>query len=217
MSITHHPSHQILGRLAAGTLDAGQRLVIEVHAASCPHCRDLLGAFDCIGGEALEAAVPVQMVTDAFERVMARAQTSTPTPPPNQANATETNFEDGLLPPQLRNYAIGKRRRVAPGVSLRPITLPFPSASRVFLLQSAPGTKMLEHTHSGTEFTCVLSGSFTHDKGRYMPGDFDFGDAGVDHEPMVTADGVCICLVAMTGELKPHGWFGRMIAPFIRI
>jgi len=215
MSITHHPSDKILGQCAAGTLDAGQRLVIEVHAASCSRCQDLLSAFALIGGEALEAAAPVDMTKNAFERVLARTQVSAPTPP--QANATETDLKDGPLPRLLRNYAIGKRRRVAPGVSLRPIRLPFPSSSRVFLLRSAPGTKMLEHTHSGTEFTCVLSGSFTHTKGRFTPGDFDFGDAGVDHEPVVSPEGVCVCLVAMSGELKPHGWFGRMIAPFIRI
>lgn len=215
MSITHHPSDDILGRYAAGALDAGQRLVVDVHAASCRRCRGLLDALSCIGGEAVEAAAPVDMTEAAFEQVMARALVSTPAP--MQANAPDADLEDGPLPLPLRNYAIGKRRRLAPGVSLRPIALPLPSASRVFLLRSAPGTKMLEHTHSGTEFTCVLKGSFAHENGRFLPGDFDYGDPEVDHEPVVTADGVCVCLVAMTGELEPRGWFGRIIAPFIRM
>lgn len=214
MSITHHPSDDILGRYATGRLGGAQRLVIDVHAASCPRCRGTLEVFGCLGGEALEVTTPVDMTANAFDRVMAGALASTHAEP---ANSAAVDLEDGPLPRALRNFPIGKRRRIAPGVSLRPIALPFPSESRLFLLRSAPGTKMLEHTHSGTEFTCVLSGSFAHEKGQYGPGDFDFGDSEVDHKPIVTADGVCVCLVAMTGELKPNGWFGRLIAPFIRI
>jgi hypothetical protein len=29
--------------------------------------------------------------------------------------------------------------------------------ARAFLLQSSPGTRMLEHTHTGSELTCVLN------------------------------------------------------------
>jgi putative transcriptional regulator len=215
MSITHHPSDEILGQYATGRLGGAQRLVIDVHAASCPRCRRTLEVFGCLGGEALEAAAPVDMAENAFDRVMMRALASTPVD--KQSNSAVADLEDGPLPSALRNFPIGKRRRIAPGVSLRPIALPFPSESRLFLLRSAPGTTMLEHTHSGTEFTCVLTGSFAHEKGRYGPGDFDFGDSDVDHKPVVTDDGVCVCLVAMTGDLKPNGWFGRLIAPFIRI
>jgi putative transcriptional regulator len=215
MSITHHPNDDILGRYATGRLGGAQRLVIDVHAVSCSHCRGTLEVFNRLGGEALEATDPVGMTEYAFDRVMAGVLASTLVD--KHAHPDSTDLQDGPLPRALRNFPIGKRRRIAPGVSLRPIALPFSSESRLFLLRSAPGTKMLEHTHSGTEFTCVLSGSFVHEKGRYIPGDFDFGDSDVDHKPIVTDDGVCVCLVAMTGELKPNGWFGRLIAPFIRI
>lgn len=215
MRITHHPSDDILGRYATGRLGGAQRLVIDVHAASCPRCRGTLEFFKRLGGEALEGTSPVDMTENAFDRVMAGVLA--PTSADKLADSAVVDSEDGPLPRALRNFPIGKRRRIAPGVSLRPIALPFPSESRLFLLRSAPGTKMLEHTHSGTEFTCVLSGSFAHEKGRYGPGDFDFGDSDVDHKPIVTNDGVCVCLVAMTGDLKPNGWFGRLIAPFIRI
>ena len=40
---------------------------------------------------------------------------------------------------------------------------------------------MLEHTHTGTEMTCVLTGSFSHEAGHYGPGDFDLGDESVNH------------------------------------
>ena len=106
---------------------------------------------------------------------------------------------------------------MAPGVSMRPIELPGPSRSRAFLLRSNPGTRMLEHTHTGTELTCVLRGSFSHEGGRFGPGDFDFGDETQDHQPIVGDGEPCLCLVAMTGDLRMNGFFGRLISPFVRL
>jgi putative transcriptional regulator len=76
---------------------------------------------------------------------------------------------------------------------------------------------MLEHTHTGIELTCVLRGSFSHEGGRFGPGDFDFGDETLDHQPIVGSDEPCLCLVAMTGDLRMNGFFGRLIGPFVRL
>ncbi len=121
------------------------------------------------------------------------------------------------LPDLLKRCQFGKRRKVAPGVSVQPIKLSHQGRARAFLLQSAPGTHMLEHTHTGTELTCVLKGSFSHQGGRFGPGDFDYGDDDVDHRPIVGDEGPCLCLVAMTGDLRMNGILGRLISPFIRL
>ena len=76
---------------------------------------------------------------------------------------------------------------------------------------------MLEHSHTGTDLTCVLKGSFRHQGGNYGPGDFDFGDGAVDHQPVVGGEEPCLCLVSMTGDLRMNGFFGRLIGPFVRI
>ena len=76
---------------------------------------------------------------------------------------------------------------------------------------------MLEHTHTGVELTCVLTGSFSHEGGHFGPGDFDFGDDSLDHQPLVGGEADCVCLVAMTGDLKLKGWLGRAIQPFLRL
>ena len=136
---------------------------------------------------------------------------------PPQPSAPADSFADDDLPEILRHYRIGRRRWVAPGVSMRPIALPGPSRSRAFLLSSNPGTHMLEHTHTGTELTCVLRGSFSHEGGRFGAGDFDFGDETLDHEPTVGDGEPCLCLVAMTGDLRINGFFGRLISPFVRL
>jgi putative transcriptional regulator len=213
MNISHHPPEDLLAKFATGTLPPAERLVVAVHVSMCRHCRRLSGAIEHLAGEALEDATPVRLADGAFESVMARIKCEPAAP---QAEAAFVN-DDDALPPILRRCRIGKRRRVAPGVSLRPILLPEVGNSRAFLLQSAPGTRMLEHSHTGTELTCVLEGSFSHQGGTYRPGDFDFGDDAVDHQPVVGGERDCLCVVAMTGDLRMNGLFGRLIGPFVRI
>jgi len=121
------------------------------------------------------------------------------------------------LPKFVRRYPFGTWQWIAPRVHLRPIALPDASDTRVFLLKSGPGTKMLEHSHTGIEMTCVLSGAFQHDGGHFGPGDFDLGDETVDHRPIVDTGEDCICLVAMQGELRLNGLLGRLMQPFVRL
>ena len=76
---------------------------------------------------------------------------------------------------------------------------------------------MIEHTHTGFEMSCVLSGSFVHAGGHFGPGDFDLGDGADDHEIMIDSQDDCICLIAMQGDLKLNGMIGRLLQPLIRM
>jgi putative transcriptional regulator len=215
MTINHHPPEDLLASFATGALDEAERLVVAVHVAGCERCGRFVQAMEQLAGAALEDAAPAPMAAGSFDAIMARihagpAEAVPPLPPRMIAEHSD-------LPEVLRRYRIGKRRRVAPGVSMQPIELAGAGKARAFLLQSAPGTRMLEHSHSGTELTCVLKGSFSHQGGRYGPGDFDYGDDDVDHRPIVGDEGPCLCLVAMTGDLRMNGFFGRLISPFIRL
>ena len=216
MTINHHPPEDLLADFAAGRLDEADRLVISVHAAQCPRCRRFIAAIEQLAGAALEQASPVSMADNAFATLMARIDEPATLPPATTSSPPVQPLDDDL-PKILRSYRFGKSRRVAPGVKLQPIMLPGADKSRAFLLWSAPGTRMLEHTHTGTELTLVLKGSFSHQGGEYRPGDFDFGDGDVDHQPIVGSDMPCLCLVSMSGDLKLHGWLGRLISPFVRL
>jgi putative transcriptional regulator len=129
----------------------------------------------------------------------------------------EGDIEIPGLPKFVRRYRFGRWNWVAPFVHVRPIELPEPGQTRVFLLKSGPGTRLLQHSHTGVEMTCVLTGGFSQEQGHYGPGDFDLGDESVDHHPVVDADGDCICLVAMQGELRLAGLLGRLMQPFVRL
>ncbi|MGJ4966115.1 ChrR family anti-sigma-E factor [Bradyrhizobium sp. SZCCHNRI1009] len=216
MTISHHPPEDLLADFATGALDEAERLVVGVHVADCGRCQRFVRAIEQLAGASLDAAEPIATGADAFDAVMARIDRR-PQAAPQVSEVAEHDPELADLPEMVRRCKIGKRRRVAPGISMRPILLPGTGKSRAFLLRSEPGARMLEHTHSGNELTCVLKGSFSHLGGYYGPGDFDYGDDEVDHRPVVGDEGPCLCLVAMTGDLRMHGLLGRLISPFVRL
>jgi putative transcriptional regulator len=216
MTISHHPTEDLLADFALATLGEAEQLVVGVHVAQCDRCRRFVAAIEQLAGSALEAAEPMPLAAGAFEAVMARNDRS-PRPQPRETVPLSSDPELADLPDMLRRCRIGKRRRVAPGISMRPIQLSGAGPSRAFLLRSEPGTRMIEHSHTGSELTLVLKGSFSHQGGRYGPGDFDLGDDEVDHRPIVGDEGPCLCVVAMSGDLRMHGLLGRLTSPFVRL
>jgi putative transcriptional regulator len=106
-------------------------------------------------------------------------------------------------------------RSVGGGFAWRRLTLPYAPKANLIMLKVQPGQKMPHHTHSGTEYTQVLQGSFHDDFGRYVAGDCIEADDDVDHQPIIDSDVECICLAAVEGRLKLRGWMARMMQPFL--
>jgi putative transcriptional regulator len=216
MSIEHHPTDSLLAAFAAGTLDHGQHIAIATHLVTCPQCRTFIRSMEQVGGAVLTSLPPAVMTNGALAAVEARLNE------PAQPAAADMIFtlpetEIAGLPKFVRRYQFGNWKWVAPAVHLRRIMLPYASDTRVFLLKSGPGTKMLEHAHTGFEMTCVLSGAFSQDGAHFGPGDFDLGDETVDHKPVVDSGEDCVCLVAMQGSLRLNGLLGRIMQPFVRL
>jgi putative transcriptional regulator len=216
MKIHHHPPEELLMAFAAGLLDLGQQVAVATHLVGCPHCRNSVRAVEHVGGALLAGLPPTAMSTAALANVEARldAPVSSAAIPPRRA---EGLADVPGLPHFVRNYSAGPWRWIAPKVHFRPIQLPVSSLTRVFLLKSRPGTKMIEHTHTGFEMSCVLSGSFVHAGGHFGPGDFDLGEGADDHEITIDSTVDCVCLVAMQGELKLNGLIGRLLQPLVRM
>ncbi|MDO9297880.1 ChrR family anti-sigma-E factor [Bradyrhizobium sp.] len=215
MTIHHHPPDELLTAFAAGLLDLGQHVAIATHLVGCTHCRDAVRTMEHVGGAVLAGLPPTAMSSGAFASVAARLdRLVAPALPPRRAAGLA---DIPGLPPFVREYAAGPWRWIAPKVHLRPIQLPEASSTRVFLLKSRPGTRMIEHTHTGFEMSCVLTGSFVHAGGHFGPGDFDLGDGDDDHEIMIDSQDDCICLIAMEGDLKLNGMIGRLLQPLIRM
>jgi putative transcriptional regulator len=216
MTVHHHPPDDLLTAFAAGVLDLGQHVAIATHLVGCPRCRAVMQAMEHVGGAVLAGLPPAAMSAGAFAAVEARLSNVVPAAAPPETGTAALADVPGL-PRFVRDYRADSWKWIAPKVHLRPIRLPEAATTRVFLLKSRPGTKMIEHTHTGFEMTCVLSGSFVHAGGHFGPGDFDLGDGAVDHEIIIDSEDDCICLIAMQGDLKLNGMIGRLLQPFIRM
>ncbi|MBI1201218.1 MAG: anti-sigma factor [Rhodopseudomonas sp.] len=214
MTIHHHPSNETLATYAAGTLDLGRRLVVASHLDRCDACRKAVRGFEQVAGTMLEDLPPTTMSADALARTLARID-GLGADESRRASFRE-DFEPGL-PACLRRYELGRWRWIGPGVEMRSIVVPGANDVRVFLLKGAPGTRLPQHSHSGTELTLILDGAYAHEGGRFGAGDFEEADESVEHRPIVSDDEACICLVALEGRLKLSGFMGALLNPFVRL
>jgi putative transcriptional regulator len=216
MPISHHPPDDLLADYAVGALPESEHLVVAVHVAGCERCNQFVLTIEQLAGAALADAPPVPQAAGEFTTVMDRIVRS-PRGPQAAPPRVEADPDLADLPEPLQRCRMGRWRWVAPGLSQRPILLTPAGKSRAFLLQGQPGMRLIMHTHTGDELTQVLKGSYTDHLGRFEPGDLDFCDEQVEHELVIGDDGPCLCLVALTGDLKLRGLLGRLISPFIRL
>jgi len=214
MTIEHHPEEGTLAAYAVGALDLGQRVALATHLRSCPRCQGWVRAMEGLGGALIADSPRSEMRAGALAHALARLDEPQPATSPKAREAADAPPE---LPTFVRRYEFGPWRFVAPGVRMRPIHLPEPSPTRVFLLKVAANTTLLAHEHTALEMTCVLRGAFRHAGGRYGPGDFDLGEETVLHEPHIEPGQECVSLVAMQGELLWKGFWGRLAQPFLRL
>jgi putative transcriptional regulator len=162
----------------------------------------------------LEAEAPVALDTDALGRTLARidapASVMRPARRPDAAA-----LPDGIpMPAAIAACDVGSWRWVAPGAHIARVRPWADPRANLVLLRVAAGRRLPRHTHTGPELTLVLYGSFSDERGRYLPGDLDAAEADVRHEPVVDPDGECICLAAIDGRMRPDGWISRALQPF---
>lgn len=222
MTINHHPTVETLTELANGRLDASRTIVVEAHLECCDACRSQLRIMREVGGALLAEAGPVPMSHGALDQALKQIAAIEMVGEQLELDAGRDErgrIEDGEfeLPAAIRQHRLGKWKWIGPGIHRRMIDIGDDESARVFLLRAAPGTRMPDHSHTGTELTLVLSGAFKHCGGHFGPGDFDDADESVEHQPVVEQGEVCICLVAMQGNLKLSGVVGRLMQPLVRI
>ena len=214
MTILHHPSDETMAAYAGGALDTARRLVVASHLERCKTCRSFVRGAERIAGALMESMTPAELSAGALERTMARLEATEDSRAP--AEVADLQGEPGL-PACLRHYDLGSWRWVGPGVQMRSILLAPSDKTRLFLLKGAPGTRLPQHTHSGTELTSILVGSYHHEGGNFAAGDFEEADASTDHRPTVGVDQPCLCLVALDGRLKLSGMIGALLNPLVRL
>jgi putative transcriptional regulator len=219
MTITHHPPDDTVLRYANGTLPEAPAIVVATHLSFCPACRHRMETYEMLGGSMLEAVQPAALSADALSATLAKLDGIESNNGGRKSGAPEgrqrPDLPSGMTwPPPLLHYDIPAWRFVLPGVKFTALSLTGPAASQLLLVRGVPGAKLPSHGHDGTEYTCVLTGSFSDSSGTYTVGDLIEASEDHDHQPIVTPDAECVCLIAIDGHLRLHG-LARLLQPFL--
>jgi putative transcriptional regulator len=210
---TRHPCEDFILDYARGALELGRSLVLRAHLDACPACRASLRLAEAVGGVLVEDLEPAELAPDALATALARLDL-----PPPPAPAAGPRPDDWIrVPSDVLIAAERHKRWAAPGVWVAPVTRDRKTGARSYLLGIGAGIAVPMHTHRGTELVCVLKGAYK-DRGRiYHPGDFAENGDEVEHQPRVTGDGECVCLIAADHALVPRNLMARVMQPFVGI
>ncbi len=214
MTINHHPSDETLMRMATGALGAGPALVVSVHLEGCVVCRNRMANFEAVGGAILDEMPPVPLAVDLFGRTMERLEVAQPL----QAKDGTMIKHPALgikLPQAMRDCEVGPWKWLGPGFKWSKVRIAGSPEAKVMLLKGRAGLHLPEHGHTGLEFMQILSGSLSDERGQYFPGDLDEADDEVDHRPVVGQESDCVCLAALEGDTRLHGFLGRLLRPIV--
>lgn len=217
MTHHHHATDETLMRYAAGTLGAGPSIVVAAHLPHCQACRARVSEFQSLGGAVLEELEPTALSPDALAGVLSRID-AVEERPARPAEAEKPVEIDGVrLPESLRGCDIGRWKWIGPGMRMSRVGVPHDPDANVILLKVGPGRALPDHGHVGTEFTYLVSGSYTDRFGQFKAGDIAEMDEDVEHQPIVDPDEDCICLAALEGKMRFNGFIGRMLQPIFGI
>ncbi|MFN4140553.1 ChrR family anti-sigma-E factor [Aestuariivirga sp.] len=216
MTPTHHLDASTLLAYAAGTLDEAFTVVAASHIALCPACRGAVRAAEGLGGELFDRMADTAISAGCRARTMAALDQAglhrLPVPGPKP----ELPVPLARLLPSQRLDEIGWKRK-APGVAIFDVKLPTGAKGQLKLLRIGAGRAMPEHGHGGEEITLVLKGAYRDHLGRFGAGDVADLDEEIEHQPVVEADGDCICLVATERPTRFKSFAARLMQPFVGI
>ncbi len=219
-----HPSDNLLLEFSAGNLDWALSICVSAHIQFCPHCRNKVMQFNSIGGTVLDKVEPQSVSASSFDSIMDKIKQTA-----NESVEDETTDITNRGDSDERTRALPKVvRKLIPDdkpLKWRYISSDLHSAQletgqdkyEVSFHKIKRGGKVVEHDHRGLEVTLVLEGSFSDDKGNYVPGDFIEKAPGDIHRPMAAQDQDCLCLSVVEAPVKVTGFIGKLINPFLSI
>ena len=91
------------------------------------------------------------------------------------------------------------------------------SDTQMWMLRGQPGLVLPAHSHRGSELTLVLKGSYFCGSEIFSTGDIQEADEHLEHQPVVTKQGECICLVVTEGRLNFKDTLPKIFQRFIGI
>lgn len=221
--IAYHPDSRFLTDFATANLPLSEAVCVSAHLEFCGKCRAHVKQLSEVGAILMAAGSGETVAQDSFERLMSKIDGAGEGMSPPVRSLTSQKSErkpscivpralKGVLPSgfdELNWVQLGSQLRVAP--------LTIDSGVReTALYDIRAGGRLPEHEHRGEEITVLLKGSFSDAEGSYSRGDFVVRNKGEAHQPTVTQDMDCICLVSLERPVKPRSWFYRLLEPYVQ-
>ena len=219
MTISHHLDEATILAYAAGTLNEAFSVVAAAHVSVCPSCRAAVRQAEAVGGNILEQVDAVAVSADTRARMMAQLDVVAPLNAPERPRPMASHE----LPRPLARLLGGSNldeirwRSLAPGIAVHDLPLSPQARGHLKLLRIGAGKAMPEHGHGGEEITLILKGAYRDKFGEFRAGDVADLDESMEHSPIVTEDGPCICLIATEAPTRMKGLFARILQPWFGI
>ncbi|QHQ35452.1 ChrR family anti-sigma-E factor [Algicella marina] len=204
-----HPHAEHLAGYASGTLSDGMSLLVSAHLTYCPACRRQVSQLEALAANQFHddvtgidaprldlalAALDEQSTDLPLQTPRAAPGSPLPAPLRHALGADIDELRWGMRLPGVSEYVLGGYE-----------------GEKVSLMRVRPGRRMPHHTHDGEEATLILSGVMEDDGKTFQTGDLAIADHRDDHQPHVTGDETCYCLIVLSGTLRFTGPFSRFL------
>ncbi len=219
MTIRSHPDPSILISYASGTLNTAISGVVACHLSMCDQCSADMQRLETIGGIMLEGFETAQSVELKDGMTDSQLFGSSHALLDAQAMQAPPDLDDPVLPPPLARY-LGMRvdeipwKKLPKGIKQYWVNLP-DGAGSMRLLKVPPGVRLLEHSHRGMELTIILKGIYTDHTGDYRRGEVTEMHEGLVHQPRITSEEECICVVGCEKPSRYTQWYARLLRPIL--
>lgn len=212
----HNAFSELYSAYAAGCIDPAFAMMLEAQSLMRADVRSSVALSEMIAGNFLEAAPAAAMSEGALDRTLALIDAlDAPAEAQRAAGISAGNALGELLtlPEPVRSAALdaaGGQGWQMLGLGLKRLKLNIGSSMEVELYRIAAGSRIPRHSHGGNEFTMVLSGGFSDERGSYGPGDVCMNGPSDTHQPVADDDEVCYALAVRDGGLRFTGVMGMV-------
>lgn len=201
---------------ASGVLDPAFRLLLETQAALRSAAQRRMTSAETLSGALFEGESPAAMRPDAFLSALSRIDADDDAEGDDRhrcaAMAAGSLIEEILrLPRPVHQAALdaichGGWAFAGPGLR----TLPIATGGRCHaeIIRIEPGWGAPRHSHQGAEFTLVLAGAFSDQRGSYKVGEIAVAGPDLTHSPVAEKGAICYALAVREGDLSFTGALG---------
>lgn len=207
-------SEQVLTDFALGKLSPAKHMMVRCQREMSLEVTSQLAFQEQIAAAFIDDMPDQNLSDDFLQKVL--------TTLPDADDETQILKPDDL-PPSLRNI-LGKTlqdmewKDLVPNVAIHDIMGSRKyDTERLYLMRVGAGMKMPEHSHTGEEWTLILSGSYHIDDEQFTPGDLHIVDDDRTHQPAIDDGEECVCLVMTQGPLKMKGLLPKIVQPIIGV